>query len=78
MKSRPNFDHPLFVLHFSLSLFGVVNISSIFVKLKFFLASQIDIFVNGSSKETSQPTGDGTFCGLSGNREVKGDRVEWM
>ena len=30
LKSRPNFHHPLFVLHF------VVNISSIFVRLKVF------------------------------------------
>ena len=39
------------------------------------LASENGIFVDGSSKETSRPTGDGTFCGLSGSTEVK--RTEW-
>ena len=42
------------------------------------LASEKGIFVDGSSKETSRPTGDGTFCGRSGSTEVKADRVEWM
>ena len=49
-----------------------------FCKVKSVLASENDIFVNGSSKETSRPTGDWTFCGLSGRTEVKADRVEWM
>ena len=49
-----------------------------FCKVKNVLASENDIFVNGSSKETSRPTGDGTFCGLSGSTEVKADRVECM
>ena len=49
-----------------------------FGKVKSVLASENDIFVDGSSKETSRPTGDGTFCGLTGSTEVKADRVEWM
>ena len=49
-----------------------------FCKVKSVLASENDIFVDESPKETSRPTGDGTFCVLSGSREVKADRVEWM
>ena len=49
-----------------------------FCKVKSVFASKNDIFVDGSSKETSRPTCDGTFCGLSGSTEVKEDRVEWM
>ena len=36
-----------------------------FCRVKSVLASENDIFVDGSSKETSRPAGDGTFCGLS-------------
>ena len=49
-----------------------------FCKVKSVLASENDIFVDGSSKETSRPTGDETFCALSGSTEVKADRVEWI
>ena len=49
-----------------------------FCNVKSVLASENDIFVDGSSKETSPPTGDWTFCGLSGSTAVKTDRVEWM
>ena len=41
-----------------------------FGKVESILAAEIDILVDGWSKETSWPTGDGTFCGLSGSREV--------
>ena len=47
-----------------------------FCTVKSVLASENDIFVDGSSKETSRPTGDGTFCGLAGSTEVEADRVE--
>ena len=43
-----------------------------FCKVKSVLASENNILVDGSSKETSRPTGDGTFCGLSGSTEVSG------
>ena len=49
-----------------------------FCKVKSVLASENGIFVDGSSKETLRPTGEGRFCGLSGSTEVKADRVEWM
>ena len=49
-----------------------------FCKVRSVLASENDIFVDGSSKETLQSTGNGTFFGLAGSTEVKAYRVEWV
>ena len=41
-----------------------------FGKVENILAAEIDILVDGWSIETLWPTGDRTFCGLSGSTEV--------
>ena len=65
LKSCPNFDHPLFVLHFLYSSVSSCKYEFVFCKVESIFAAEIDILVDGGSKETSWPaTGDGTFCGL--------------
>ena len=49
-----------------------------FEKVESILAAEIDILVDGWSKQTSWPTGDGTFCGLSGSTEVYSCSLEWI
>ena len=70
MKSRPNFDHPLVF-----SPVFIIFVSCCKYKFDFgiessILAGEIDILVDGWSKATSWPTGEGKFCGVSGSTEV--------